>query len=49
MKKLIVSLVLAGSVGAIAYASLHSNKQALEKKQETKEAKKECNKKCPFN
>lgn len=51
MKKLLIVLVLAGGVGAIAYASLSnktSNKQAIEKKTEKKE-KKECKKRCMFS
>lgn len=51
MKKFVIALVLAGGVGAIAYASLSdksSNKQAIEKKAEKKE-KKECKKRCMFS
>ncbi len=51
MKKTIVALVLASSLGAIAYASLQdrdNRKQAIEKKQEKKEMKKECKKRCLF-
>jgi len=52
MKKLIVALVLAGGVGAIAYAALDDssrNKQVIEKKAEKKEKKKECKKRCLFS
>jgi hypothetical protein len=52
MKKALIVLVLAGGVGAIAYASLsnrNSAKQAIEKKMEKKEKKHECMKKCMFN
>jgi hypothetical protein len=52
MKKAIVALVLASSVGAIAYASLHNRndgKQAIEKKQEKKDERKECKKRCLFS
>jgi len=52
MKKFLVALVLAGGIGAIAYASLtknSSNKQAIEKKTEKKEKKKECKKTCMFS
>jgi hypothetical protein len=49
MKKALIFLVLAGGVGAIAYASLNSHnstKQAIEKKTEKKH---ECMKKCMFS
>jgi len=52
MKKVVIALVLAGGVGAIAYASLatsHSSKQAIEKKTEKKEKKHECRKSCLFS
>jgi hypothetical protein len=52
MKKIVIALVLAGGVGAIAYASLsnhNSSKQAIEKKTEKKEKKHECSKTCPFS
>ena len=52
MKKVVIALVLAGGVGAIAYASLskHSNnKQAIEKKTEKKEKKRECKRTCLFS
>ncbi len=52
MKKLIVALVLAGGVGAIAYAAMDnqgSKKQVIEKKTEKKEKKKDCKKRCLFS
>jgi hypothetical protein len=53
MKKALIVLVLAGGVGAIAYASLNnsgSNKQKIEKKADKQEKKKgECKKTCPFS
>ncbi len=52
MKKVIIALVLAGGVGAVAYASLSNNnssKQAIEKKTEKKEMKKECQHRCMFS
>lgn len=52
MKKILIALVLAGGVGAIAYASLSNNnskKQAIEKKTEKDENKKECKKTCLFS
>jgi hypothetical protein len=52
MKKLLVALVLAGGVGAIAFASMSNNsvnKQAIEKKTEKQEKKKECQKRCMFS
>jgi len=52
MKKIVIALVLAGGIGAIAYASLvnrHSNKQAIEKKTEKKEKKHECKRTCLFS
>lgn len=52
MKKFVIALVLAGGVGAIAYASLsnnRSNKQAIEKKTEIKEKKHECKRTCLFS
>jgi hypothetical protein len=52
MKKALIVLVLAGGVGAIAYASLgnRSNvKQAIEKKTDKKEKNHECMRKCPMS
>ena len=52
MKKVVIALVLAGGVGAIAYASLSnnsSNKQSIEKKTEKKEKKHECKRTCMFS
>jgi Flp pilus assembly protein CpaB len=52
MKRLLIVLVLAGGIGAIAYASLSknsSNKQKIEKKTEKQEKKKECKKSCMFS
>lgn len=52
MKKVVIALVLAGGVGAIAYASLssrHDSKQAIEKKSEKGEKKHECKHTCPFS
>lgn len=52
MKKALIVLVLAGGIGAIAYASLSnssSNKQKIEKKTEKKEKKEDCMKKCMFS
>ena len=52
MKRLLIVLVLAGGVGAIAYASLNnrsSNKQSIEKKTEKKEKKSECQKRCMYS
>ena len=52
MKKLMIVLVLAGGVGAIAYASLSknsSNRQKIEKKTEKQEKKHECMKKCMYS
>ena len=52
MKKALVVLVLAGGIGAIAYASLSNNstnKQAIEKKAEKKEKKHECQHRCLFS
>jgi hypothetical protein len=52
MKKILIALVLAGGVGAIAYASLSNrsnSKQAIEKKTEEKEKKHECKKTCMFS
>ncbi len=52
MKKAIIALVIAGGISAAAYASLRSNsdsKQVMEKKQETKDVKKECKKRCLFS
>lgn len=51
MKKLIVALVLAGGVGAMAYAALdnrNDSKQVIEKKVNKTEKKKECKKRCIF-
>jgi type II secretory pathway component PulJ len=51
MKKILIALVLAGGVGAIAYASFSSNRhsnQAIEKKTEKKDKKHECNRTCMF-
>jgi hypothetical protein len=51
MKKIVIALVLAGGIGAIAYASLatrHNTRQAIEKKTEKKE-KKECKRTCLFS
>ena len=51
MKKFIVALALAGGVAVIAYASLQNRsntKQAIEK-QDKKEIKKECQKRCLFS
>jgi hypothetical protein len=52
MKKYVIALVLAGGVGAIAYASLSSNKstkQSIEKKTDKQEKKKECKHSCMFS
>ena len=52
MKKIVIALVLAGGVGAIAYASLSNrgtNKQAIEKKTEKKEKKHECKHTCIYS
>lgn len=52
MKKVLIVLVLAGGVGAIAYASLsniNSNKKKIEKKAEKQEKKKECKKACMYS
>jgi hypothetical protein len=52
MKKIVFALVLAGGIGAIAYASLSNRsntKQAIEKKTEKKEKKKECKRTCMFS
>ncbi|HET6994752.1 MAG TPA: hypothetical protein VFI06_07210 [Chitinophagaceae bacterium] len=52
MKKALIALVLAGGIGAIAYASLSNNsrnKQAIEKKTEKKEKKHECKRTCLFS
>ena len=52
MKKVVIALVLAGGIGAIAYASLSNssnNKQAIEKKTEKKEKKHECKRTCMFS
>ena len=51
MKKVVIALVLAGGIGAIAYASLSNRsntKQSIEKKTEKKD-KKECKKTCMFS
>jgi hypothetical protein len=51
MKKALIALVAACSIGAVAYASLagsSSNKQKIEKKQEEKKTKKECKHTCMF-
>jgi len=49
MKKIIVAVVLLGSVTAVAFASLNTNKKkaGIEKKAEKK--KKSCNRVCPFS
>ena len=52
MRKVVIALVLAGGVGAIAYASLSdrsSNKQAIEKKTEKQQKKHECKRTCMFS
>ena len=52
MKKALIVLVLAGGVGAIAYASLSNRgnvKQAIEKKTDKKEKNHECMRKCPMS
>jgi uncharacterized protein HemX len=52
MKKFLVALVLAGGIGAVAYASLSnqsSKKQGIEKKTEKQEKKKDCKKRCMFS
>jgi len=52
MKKAVIALVLAGGIGAIAYASLatrHNTRQAIEKKTEKKEKKHECKRTCLFS
>ena len=51
MKKVVIALVLAGGIGAIAFASLsnrNNTKQSIEKKAEKKE-KKECKRTCLFS
>jgi hypothetical protein len=53
MKRVLIVLVLAGGIGAIAFASLNnssSNNQKTEKKTEKQEKKKEeCKKRCLFS
>ena len=52
MKKALIALVLAGGIGAIAFASMSNrstNKQAIEKKAEKQEKKHECKKRCMFS
>jgi hypothetical protein len=51
MKKALIALVAACSIGAIAYASLAdrgTTKQKIEKNQEEKKTKKECRHTCLF-
>jgi hypothetical protein len=52
MKKALIALVLAGGIGAIAFASMNnrsSNKQAIEKKAEKQEKKHDCKKRCMYS
>ena len=52
MKKAVIALVLAGGIGAIAYASLSNRtntKQVIEKKTEKQEKKHECKRTCLFS
>jgi len=49
MKKVLIVLLLAGGVGAIAYASFNNNSRHKQKTEKQEMKKEECKKNCPFS